>query len=94
MDCRTHFPVGNRLKHFECSLTRAKTTQSNYNDVSVLTIRDTCAQWLNSDAIYAVAVERNLNHGSLVVKVSDCGWLVTSSSPIPLKTRRVGSNAP
>ncbi|GFU68219.1 uncharacterized protein TNCV_39291 [Trichonephila clavipes] len=24
---------------------------------------------------------------SLVVKVSDCGWLVTSSSPVPLKTR-------
>ncbi|GFX00780.1 uncharacterized protein TNCV_4577471 [Trichonephila clavipes] len=29
-------------------------------------------------------------YGSLVVKVSDCGWLVTSSSPVPLKTRRVG----
>ncbi|GFT13249.1 hypothetical protein TNCV_4077051 [Trichonephila clavipes] len=26
--------------------------------------------------------------GSLVVKVSDCGWLVTSSSPLPIKTRR------
>ncbi|GFW69476.1 uncharacterized protein TNCV_488241 [Trichonephila clavipes] len=29
-------------------------------------------------------------HGSLVVKVSDRGWLVTSSSPVPLLTRRVG----
>ncbi|GFV35444.1 MAM domain-containing protein [Trichonephila clavipes] len=29
--------------------------------------------------------------GSLVVKVSDHGWLVTSSSPVPLKTRRVES---
>ncbi|GFU63525.1 hypothetical protein TNCV_1000761 [Trichonephila clavipes] len=29
-------------------------------------------------------------HGSLVVKVSDCSWLVTSSSPVPLETRRVG----
>ncbi|GFU50786.1 NGFI-A-binding protein 1 [Trichonephila clavipes] len=28
--------------------------------------------------------------GSRVVKVSDRGWLVTSSSPVPLKTRRVG----
>ncbi|GFV34575.1 hypothetical protein TNCV_1448811 [Trichonephila clavipes] len=28
--------------------------------------------------------------GSLVVKVSDRGWLVTNSSPVPLKTRRVG----
>ncbi|GFT76923.1 uncharacterized protein TNCV_2860661 [Trichonephila clavipes] len=27
---------------------------------------------------------------SLVVKVSDRGWHVTSSSPVPLKTRRVG----
>ncbi|GFW07765.1 hypothetical protein TNCV_3918981 [Trichonephila clavipes] len=27
--------------------------------------------------------------GSLVVKVSDRGWLVTSSSPVPLKTRPV-----
>ncbi|GFU07165.1 hypothetical protein TNCV_4946471, partial [Trichonephila clavipes] len=29
--------------------------------------------------------------GSLVVKVSDHGWHVTSSSPVPLKTRRVGA---
>ncbi|GFW08656.1 uncharacterized protein TNCV_2776771 [Trichonephila clavipes] len=28
--------------------------------------------------------------GSLVVKVSDFGWHVTSSSPVPLKTCRVG----
>ncbi|GFW80701.1 hypothetical protein TNCV_3235531 [Trichonephila clavipes] len=28
--------------------------------------------------------------GSLVVKASDRGWLVTSSSPLPLKTRPVG----
>ncbi|GFW07613.1 uncharacterized protein TNCV_3917461 [Trichonephila clavipes] len=28
--------------------------------------------------------------GSLVVKVSDHGWRVMSSSPVPLKTRRVG----
>ncbi|GFU01943.1 uncharacterized protein TNCV_1524301 [Trichonephila clavipes] len=28
--------------------------------------------------------------GSLVVKELDRGWLVTSSSPVPLKTRRVG----
>ncbi|GFW51979.1 uncharacterized protein TNCV_1189101 [Trichonephila clavipes] len=32
----------------------------------------------------------NLGCGSLVVKVSDRGWHVTSSSPVPLKTRRVG----
>ncbi|GFW62699.1 uncharacterized protein TNCV_2624621 [Trichonephila clavipes] len=29
-------------------------------------------------------------HGSRVVKVSDRGWFVTSSSPVPLKTHRVG----
>ncbi|GFU85319.1 uncharacterized protein TNCV_2386241 [Trichonephila clavipes] len=29
-------------------------------------------------------------HGSLMVKVSDRGCLVTSSSPVPLKTHRVG----
>ncbi|GFY23259.1 uncharacterized protein TNCV_3939551 [Trichonephila clavipes] len=28
--------------------------------------------------------------GSRVVKVSDRGWFVPSSSPVPLKTRRVG----
>ncbi|GFY01429.1 hypothetical protein TNCV_850371 [Trichonephila clavipes] len=28
--------------------------------------------------------------GNLVVKVSDRGWLVMSSSPVPLKTCRVG----
>ncbi|GFY25612.1 hypothetical protein TNCV_2487321 [Trichonephila clavipes] len=31
-----------------------------------------------------------LSHGSLLVKVSDRGWLVTSSSPVPLNTRLVG----
>ncbi|GFT83629.1 uncharacterized protein TNCV_2825711 [Trichonephila clavipes] len=30
-----------------------------------------------------------MGRGSLVVKVSDRGWLVTSSSPVPLKTCRV-----
>ncbi|GFS79498.1 transposable element Tc3 transposase [Trichonephila clavipes] len=30
------------------------------------------------------------DHDSLVVKVSDLGWHVTSSSPVPLKTCRVG----
>ncbi|GFS88938.1 hypothetical protein TNCV_5037911 [Trichonephila clavipes] len=29
-------------------------------------------------------------HGSPVVKQSDLGWVVTSSSPVPLKTHRVG----
>ncbi|GFY21687.1 uncharacterized protein TNCV_1168311 [Trichonephila clavipes] len=29
-------------------------------------------------------------HGSQVVKVSDHGWRVMSSSPVPLKTHRVG----
>ncbi|GFV95096.1 hypothetical protein TNCV_3708911 [Trichonephila clavipes] len=32
----------------------------------------------------------NRDRRSLVVKVLDRGWLVTSSSPLPLKTRRVG----
>ncbi|GFV43763.1 RNA-directed DNA polymerase from mobile element jockey [Trichonephila clavipes] len=32
---------------------------------------------------------RPRGRGSLVVKVSDCGWLATSSSPVPQKTRRV-----
>ncbi|GFY02249.1 uncharacterized protein TNCV_3501321 [Trichonephila clavipes] len=30
------------------------------------------------------------NCGSPVVRVLDHGWRVTSSSPVPLKTRRVG----
>ncbi|GFX29749.1 uncharacterized protein TNCV_2750831 [Trichonephila clavipes] len=30
------------------------------------------------------------SHGSLVVKVSDRGWHVMSSSRVPLKTHRVG----
>ncbi|GFT52186.1 uncharacterized protein TNCV_2530551 [Trichonephila clavipes] len=30
------------------------------------------------------------DRGSPVVKVSNLAWLVTSSSPVPLKTRRVG----
>ncbi|GFV21354.1 uncharacterized protein TNCV_2371111 [Trichonephila clavipes] len=30
------------------------------------------------------------DHGSLVVKVSDRGWRVMSSSRVPLKTHRVG----
>ncbi|GFX47529.1 hypothetical protein TNCV_3015481 [Trichonephila clavipes] len=33
------------------------------------------------------------NRGSLVVKVSDSGWHATSSSPVPLKSRRVGRGA-
>ncbi|GFX43239.1 hypothetical protein TNCV_2389471 [Trichonephila clavipes] len=33
--------------------------------------------------------ESSCDRGSLVVKVSDRGWLVTSSSPVPLKTHRV-----
>ncbi|GFX58154.1 hypothetical protein TNCV_4049121 [Trichonephila clavipes] len=28
--------------------------------------------------------------GSLVVKVSDCGWYIMSSSPVPIKTYRGG----
>ncbi|GFV38606.1 uncharacterized protein TNCV_132451 [Trichonephila clavipes] len=37
----------------------------------------------------------NGGRGSLVVKkVSDRGWHVTSSSPVPLKTRRVGERCP
>ncbi|GFW79056.1 apolipoprotein B-100 [Trichonephila clavipes] len=34
-------------------------------------------------------LETNVDRGSLVVKLSDRGWHVPSSSPIPLKTRRV-----
>ncbi|GFT08673.1 hypothetical protein TNCV_662401 [Trichonephila clavipes] len=37
-----------------------------------------------------VALKDDIGRGSLVFKVSDRGWLVTSSSPVPLKTRRVG----
>ncbi|GFV01075.1 hypothetical protein TNCV_1009961 [Trichonephila clavipes] len=35
----------------------------------------------------------NENSG-LVVEGSDRGWHVTSSSPVPLKTRRVGERCP
>ncbi|GFX40820.1 uncharacterized protein TNCV_3760422 [Trichonephila clavipes] len=40
-----------------------------------------------------MVVNYGRSRGSLVggvVKVSDRDWLVTSSSPVPLKTRRVG----
>ncbi|GFS73845.1 uncharacterized protein TNCV_1458731 [Trichonephila clavipes] len=33
---------------------------------------------------------RSGGHGSRVVKISDRGWCVTSSCPVPLKIRRVG----
>ncbi|GFT30354.1 uncharacterized protein TNCV_2376541 [Trichonephila clavipes] len=36
---------------------------------------------------------RGYSHGSLLVKVTTRGWRITSSIPIPLKTRRVGSDA-
>ncbi|GFX41738.1 hypothetical protein TNCV_388511 [Trichonephila clavipes] len=32
----------------------------------------------------------NVGRGSQMVKISDRGWLVTISSPVPLKTHRVG----
>ncbi|GFY30220.1 hypothetical protein TNCV_3091271 [Trichonephila clavipes] len=35
-------------------------------------------------------LEKASGRSSLVVKVSHHGWLVTSSSPVPLKNRRVG----
>ncbi|GFX90001.1 uncharacterized protein TNCV_886991 [Trichonephila clavipes] len=35
-------------------------------------------------------LKSSLCHGSLVVKTLDHGWRVMSSSPVPLKTRRVG----
>ncbi|GFU96861.1 uncharacterized protein TNCV_4042961 [Trichonephila clavipes] len=40
--------------------------------------------------IYLARLPSQSGRGSLMVKVSDRGWLVTSSSPIPLKTHRVG----
>ncbi|GFX50286.1 uncharacterized protein TNCV_2892031 [Trichonephila clavipes] len=36
-----------------------------------------------------ITIERR-GHGSLVVKVSDRGWRIMSSSRVPLKTRGVG----
>ncbi|GFU85370.1 e-selectin [Trichonephila clavipes] len=36
----------------------------------------------------------NNGRSSLVIKVSDRSWHVTSSSPVPLKTRRVGKRCP
>ncbi|GFV51357.1 hypothetical protein TNCV_4687201 [Trichonephila clavipes] len=35
-------------------------------------------------------LKKQSGHGSLVVKASDRGWRIKSSSPVPLKTRRVG----
>ncbi|GFU93789.1 hypothetical protein TNCV_1660131 [Trichonephila clavipes] len=40
--------------------------------------------------IYDVSLPGCCGRGSLVVKVSDGGWHVTSSSTVPLKARRVG----
>ncbi|GFW63206.1 DUF4817 domain-containing protein [Trichonephila clavipes] len=42
-------------------------------------------------SIFSKATQQeSRGRGSLVVKVSDRGWLVTSSSPVPLKTRHFG----
>ncbi|GFV71472.1 hypothetical protein TNCV_4562241 [Trichonephila clavipes] len=43
-----------------------------------------------SDGIFSMHWRLLRSRGSQVVKVSDHGWRVMSSSPEPLKTRRVG----
>ncbi|GFY15358.1 hypothetical protein TNCV_1571691 [Trichonephila clavipes] len=43
-----------------------------------------------ADVFSSIISNLSCGHGSLVVKVSDRGWHVTSLSPVPLKTRRVG----
>ncbi|GFS52927.1 uncharacterized protein TNCV_330801 [Trichonephila clavipes] len=45
---------------------------------------------LNRNISNNSAIQWASGRGSLVVKVSDRGWHVTSSSPIPLKTYRIG----
>ncbi|GFX79635.1 hypothetical protein TNCV_826231 [Trichonephila clavipes] len=36
--------------------------------------------------------DKRCGRGSLLIKISDCGWHVISSSPVPLKTHRVWAN--
>ncbi|GFW26620.1 hypothetical protein TNCV_2850101 [Trichonephila clavipes] len=50
---------------------------------------DACESIANSILRYN-DFHKNGGHGSLVVKVSDRGWRILSSSRVPLKTRRVG----
>ncbi|GFX35553.1 hypothetical protein TNCV_103601 [Trichonephila clavipes] len=52
---------------------------------------DTCESMINSILCYKDYISIKMRgHGSLVVKVSDRGRRVMSSSRVPLKTRRVG----
>ncbi|GFV06744.1 hypothetical protein TNCV_1611571 [Trichonephila clavipes] len=39
---------------------------------------------------YSTVSRCKCGHGSLVIKISDRGWLVTNSTPVPQKTRCVG----
>ncbi|GFX11302.1 hypothetical protein TNCV_2803661 [Trichonephila clavipes] len=46
--------------------------------------------WATSNSIKIDSSAIPGGRGSLVIKVPDRDWLVTSSIPVPLKTRRVG----
>ncbi|GFS94460.1 hypothetical protein TNCV_2014791 [Trichonephila clavipes] len=39
---------------------------------------------------FALMLSATWGRGSLLVKFLDCGWVVASPSPVPLKTRRAG----
>ncbi|GFS73855.1 uncharacterized protein TNCV_1458801 [Trichonephila clavipes] len=51
----------------------------------------THAEKMLHERSYAAFLVRSSDRGSPVVKVSDQGWRVMSSSPVHLKTRRVGA---
>ncbi|GFV58297.1 hypothetical protein TNCV_558591 [Trichonephila clavipes] len=42
------------------------------------------------EVIFYASAQPTSYHGSLVIKVSDHSWRVINSSPVPLKTHRVG----
>ncbi|GFV94573.1 uncharacterized protein TNCV_3826401 [Trichonephila clavipes] len=65
---------GNELRNSEL-----QSSEKDYNHASILL-----------SMLYTGFGCEMYGRGSLVVKVSDHGWLVTSSCPVPLKTRRVG----
>ncbi|GFW72949.1 uncharacterized protein TNCV_830721 [Trichonephila clavipes] len=63
----------------------------NASLISVPCIRNRGVGWKSRATVVTFLLEKMGGRGSLVVKVSDRGWHVTSSSPVPLKTRRVGA---
>ncbi|GFT29803.1 hypothetical protein TNCV_4891981 [Trichonephila clavipes] len=64
-----------------------------YSPKTVVTKLSWLALWSQEVSSLGTTPDPLSGRGSLVVKVSDHDWHVTSSSPIPLKTCRVGERS-